>query len=745
MLILNWIETSVISIGIWITSGIYYVAANTFNIFLILSSGDLIDSSAYELIIRNFYIILGIVMLFLISFALLRGMVNPDDQKQGTTTIKKIVLNFVTSVVILGLLPIIFSFAYDVQDSIIRDYNVIGRFFGYGSIYNNNNKDNPDDYEDRIRQGAYGIVNGVWTAFFNIKTQYCDDFIAEEFSDQINASSATKLETCQNKITALGYDDVVGTSLISDDTKVANGYSFTRFSEQVEKNGDFGLYLAFSENVAEDQVQFMFILSFIGGILLIYVAISFCFDMALRMIKLIFYQLIAPIPIMLRVIPDGKLSGMYKQWLKVTVTCYLEVYLRIFIMYFTIYLCVFVRKSDFMTKYVYNFGGLTGLFTNAFVLMALVMFMRRAPKLISEVTGIDSGNMKLGIRDKLAEGGGLTAASIIGGGFTAGARNLVNSFEQDENGRWHRKEGAHTVRSTIAGVVSGGARSGRAGWNAKSYGDVRKAASSGAAGAIRARENRKAYREQHPNENIFVARANDVVQGINDWFQGGFEAEEAKIKSYNDLLAVQDRAKAATEKVMSKFSTNSKIVGMPQEFKGVSEDMANRFKNLFAGQDLATMENTISSLKNRVINRDDYATDEEYEQAVRNHNAMVSAYDSMYQQVRKETIKKVQSMVFANGVDEDGTVKPAYEIAGLKDSDISAIRAELTNAENMLNTMGRASEINLREQYDPIHEKGAGYSFDKAASDVEQARNNLHADVERKKAARAARRGNNNN
>ena len=33
------------------------------------------------------------------------------------------------------------------------------------------------------------------------------------------------------------------------------------------------------------------------------------------------------------------------------------------------------------------------------------MFMRQAPKLFSDITGIDSGNMKLGLKNKLKDGG----------------------------------------------------------------------------------------------------------------------------------------------------------------------------------------------------------------------------------------------------------------------------------------------------------------------------------------------------
>ena len=70
----DWIPEGIIGICIWLVSGVYTVASWAFEVFLILASGRLIDNSSYDIIIQNFYVVLGIIMLFIISFSLLKGI-----------------------------------------------------------------------------------------------------------------------------------------------------------------------------------------------------------------------------------------------------------------------------------------------------------------------------------------------------------------------------------------------------------------------------------------------------------------------------------------------------------------------------------------------------------------------------------------------------------------------------------------------------------------------------------------------
>lgn len=483
----DWIPEGIIGIGIWLVSGVYIVASWAFEVFLILASGRLIDNSSYDLIIQNFYVVLGIIMLFIISFSLLKGMVSAEESKKSGTTIRKMVVNLIVASIVIALLPLIFSFAFDFQDAFITNNNTLGKFFSYGNVGSDDSPISEDNIQ-RVYSGAFKIVNGVYTAFFNVNVESdtCQKAIEAEKANNPNMLAIDELDVCQR-------------------TVEGEKENFKDTMEYVEANGNFYPYGDFNKKAYDGEIDFNFLLSLLAGLLLLYVGISYCFDMGLRLVKLVFYQLVGPIPILLSVIPEGKMSGALKQWVKVTLTCYLEVFVRIFAFYFCLFLCREMLKPEFLTSQIYDYNILLALLTQAFILMGIVMFMRQAPKLFSDITGIDSGNMKLGLKQKLADGGFFTAGALVGGGVTAGVRNLTNAFSN----RWEKgaslkknllnvAKGSHNIiRSTVAGAASGAVRSGKAGWGAKGFGDMKNSATSGAKAAVSARETRAAYKASH--------------------------------------------------------------------------------------------------------------------------------------------------------------------------------------------------------------------------------------------------------
>ncbi len=506
LILLFGIEKAFTGALILLLTPLYHFGAFVFKIFLILSTGNLLETEAYKLMLENFYIVLGIVLLFFLAFTLLKTMVNPDDTTKTATTAKKVVINLVTSGIIMALLPTIFSFLFDFQHAFLVRQNTIGRFFGYGSTTSAENYE-PDSSSVRtIEVASYTLANGVWTAFFNVDPEHED--CIEVYDETL--SEKEKLATCQDTIES---DDkrafTGGAVLVRNDGTVENAsgkHSFTTTMKYVENTGSFGAYKIFAQEVVDDKVSMNFLLAVVAGILLIYVGVSYSIDMAVRLVKLIFYQLIAPIPVFARVIPEGKMSSMFNEWLKITFTCYFEVFIRIFIFYFCIYLCNAMLETDFISGAnpnpdvinIWQYGFWTALFTQAMIIIGLILFMKQAPGLISKLFGIDSSNMKLGIREKLANSGVFTAGAIAGGALTAGVRNVSNKYAAGrEKGHGRLRSALGAARSGIAGTVSGGVRAGFAGKSAKSFGDMKGAASKGATGAIDARNRRANYRAAH--------------------------------------------------------------------------------------------------------------------------------------------------------------------------------------------------------------------------------------------------------
>lgn len=579
MLMLGWINEGIQGAFLWLITPVYKLAAFAFKIFLILATGKLVSADSYKKIIENFYVVIGVILLFVLAFSFLRAMVNPEDSKQGTSMVKKIILNLITSSVLMALLPSIFAFAFDFQDSIVLT-NTIGKFFGYG---NQNDSSNPQGNIEAIEQGANQIVNGIYTAFFNVSEEECSSIINS--SDSSASSEMEKFTYCQEQIESDGEATIGG---------VSASYSLAEVIEEVDRNATFSNYAAFAGNIDDNEIDFNGFISLIGGLALLYVAVSYCFDMALRLVKLVFYQIIAPLPIFMRVIPEGKLSGMFNSWMKVTLTCYLEVYIRIVTFYFVVYLCKAMMSSSFLTREVFQYGFFTGLFTNAFVLMGVITFMRQAPKLFAEVTGIDSGKMKLGIRDKLAAGGAFTAGSIAGAGITALANNGVRAFR---NVRDIRKNGGSAkeiakatgtgILSTFAGGASGAFRGGRAGINAKSVADMKKGASTGAKGAIDARNARAKYKAKHGGtvSGVIEGHIQDKVYDLKSWAGinnvDSLIAEDKLIDQIsNQRKAIDDEAKATLLGDVNKAGKNIEY-GLAQNYETIT--WTDSEKNVHSG------------------------------------------------------------------------------------------------------------------------------------------------------------------
>lgn len=550
---------SIYSFIIWLVSGLYHVASWVFELFIILATNELVSRDSYSTIISNFYVVLGIILLFYLSFALLRGMVNPEDQKSGTSTVKKVIINLVSSAFILAILPTIFSFAYDFQTSVLVRQNVIGKFFGYGSLGDNST---PISRSNRlvVESASFQIVNGVYSAFFNVNPDWCGSHI-----DDFVENDVESIKNCQQEIVG---KDSWGFGLVEYDNGAGSLYNVMR---RVEQTGRFNLYNDFSVNVTNGEINFSWFLSLIAAIALLYVGFSFCFDMALRMIKLVFYQIIAPIPIFARVVPEGKLSDSFSKWVKAVFACYFEVYIRIFVFYFVIFLCKKLLETPFFTTEIYYYGPFIGLLGQAFILMGLVMFMRQAPKLISDITGIDSGKIKLGIRDKLRDGGLFAAGSIMGAGATGFARNLVNA-SQNGNFNFRRNyqdarqagrngfrsvltsvsQGLRGAGSVIAGTTSSQVRSLRSGFSAKSFSDIRSATSNAANGATAARDARNSRIERYhaSGQNVVTGHVSDIITGAKEW--AGFGVDSQTLSYYDEAFKQSDSLNSASEATYKK-------------------------------------------------------------------------------------------------------------------------------------------------------------------------------------------------
>lgn len=432
MLMLNWFSTSIVTIFLWIDAIVYNFINYFYEIFLYLAELDIFGDKEYMLIVNRVYVILGVVMLFILAYSLLKAIINPDDFAKGETSFPNLIKNVVISLIIIAILPMAFSVATNIQHAVLNS-GVIGKII----LGTENAKDNTV-----VVDGGRTMAFYTFRAFFNNANN--------------NAIPDSKI------IKNTNISPTTPTSLEEADKLVLEGKT------------SFLIYSQFSEAVDDGLINYSIIISTIAGLFILWAILAYCFDLGIRVIKLIFYQIIAPIPVICKVLPGSKTKDIFPTWLKSTISTFLEVFIRVAIMYLGVFLIsIVVEKFNGTDLYTGSLGAVQILLAKAFIIMGIVAFIRQAPKLIKDLFGIELGGAALtpkSLMERAKNGGAFAAQTSIGGFAKNGSRRMVES--------WKKNKGFKKLTGAITGGI-GGAASGAIhglyqGRNAANFSDVRK-------------------------------------------------------------------------------------------------------------------------------------------------------------------------------------------------------------------------------------------------------------------------------
>lgn len=525
-------ESALNSLLVYIVSIIYHFVAQIMKLFVVLSEAEILDSSVYMQLVKNFYLILGVGMLFVIAFSLLKVMVDPESSK-GTEETTGIIKKFITSILLLIFLPTIFSFAFSFQSAVVRQ-GTIGKIFG------NNVAVTSDD----LKSVGATMANSVFLPFF----QPTEEFVENECNG-VNDNECLKKIKAPNYIFKTALND---SSNLYETIEAVNSGKLS-----------FAAYADYGDSIKEGDVSFNFILALFCGIFMIYVVFSFCLDLGLRYVKLLFYQVIAPIPLFFRIVPNSKISDTFNQWVKVTITCYLEVFIRLFIIYFGVWLCSVLLNEDngiFRSNFASG-DGIISLFANLVIVLSILTFMKQVPKLIGEAFGFDSSNMKLNIKQKIADSGLFAVAGVVGGAAISTVRNL-RKFKGEFKGKSKAEKftnGMRMLKGGAAGIIGGGYRGFKAGNEAKSFSEMKSGISSAVNETTAKQDERNDLFSRGGNTIMggYKAKANDKKDSIKEFWLGSQEQANAKIKSYDELIGLNDSAKKSAKALVEKAKTMS--------------------------------------------------------------------------------------------------------------------------------------------------------------------------------------------
>ena len=578
---------TVLAVLLSMDGAIYNLICYVFEIFYYLCGLQLFNDSDYNSIVQTIYVILGLVMMFVLAYSLLRAVINPDEFAKGETSFPKLIQNVIVSLIIIAVLPMVFNATFSIQNSLLN-YEVIPKL-----ILGTNTTTDGTGPNVEVEE-ADNVSGGRAIAFYTFKAF----LVPNVDSGKLDCEGSA--EECRSAVKGNGTWGVTNGDALTDiDSEVINGRTFE-------------IYSTYSESIRDQKLTYYFPISTVAGIFILYVLLNFCFDMALRVIKLAFYQIIAPIPVICRIIPGGKLKDVFSKWVKQVVSLFVEVFVRVGALSFGVYLIGLV-----INKFEAGLDGIDMLnqagqkaVVLALLIMSIVMFVKEIPKIIGDMFGLDTGGMKLGLMDKLAAGGALTAGAIAGGALGSLKGNAVKAFKNVKDAEKGKKLGAFGkgLLSMGAGTISGARRGFSAGKGAKNFSDMKKASSTAVEGAAQARDKRAAklgyYKAQAKknNSDVFAEFLGDKWSGIKESFLGtdaDLNAAVSAGKTYSSLNSEYD---SAIEKVLDKAKNNASIVnqGMEQSKWNGSKIQQEEQQKMYERLGLNNGEMSLSELKSYI-------------------------------------------------------------------------------------------------------------------------------------------------
>ena len=120
------IKTVIYGFFISMDAVVYYFVSLWYRLFILLATINIFDVDDYNALVDRIYIILGVIMLFILSYSMLKAIVDPDGTEKSDDAPAKIVGKTVTSLILVIVMPVIFEYAYGFQIAILKN-NTLGK------------------------------------------------------------------------------------------------------------------------------------------------------------------------------------------------------------------------------------------------------------------------------------------------------------------------------------------------------------------------------------------------------------------------------------------------------------------------------------------------------------------------------------------------------------------------------------------------------------------------------------------
>ena len=383
---------------------VVWLIENLYNLIFQISSVQIFDNASLAAFANRITVILSIFMIFKLSLSFLNYIVNPDSMTDKSKGFSKLIQNIAVALVLLVSYQFLFDKAMELQQKIV-DNNTVPKLILGSSGKNVKNS---------------GVVSFPLFSAFIVPNS---DLLAQQqgcrtyfINDGTVPHKRCDIGDYSSDAATMPYIGNEPNNQLDYTVENQNTYYLFDYLLRLKNNGQFAF-------------DYKFIISTICGAFAALVLLSFCMDVAVRIIKLYFLRLIAPIPIISYIDPI-KGEGIFKKWLSNVGKTYADLFVRLIAIFFAIFIIQQVSANAGTLK-DFNGNPIDNPFVIIFIIIGALMFAKQFPKLIQDITGISlDGKMQLNPFKKIGEQavGGKLAGKTVGamsglaGGTLAGLK-----------------------------------------------------------------------------------------------------------------------------------------------------------------------------------------------------------------------------------------------------------------------------------------------------------------------------------
>ena len=411
---------------------LYWIINMLYGIIINIANTEVLSSETVYGIFNKIQLILAVFMIFRIMVSLIQTIVSPESGKNQegnfmgvskfTIIIKRILLGLILIVLLRPVNVPLANAGSDGENRLNKFVHNNGIIFGI--LY---------DLQYRILNN-HNIECLISGACDGTNPESDDKDVASQFSDYIVASFVTPnyKEDADEAETDESISREADTSkwVCGDDSDEDTQELIQRYQNHEISAKEFLSEKVYSDDC--DKKHFTFNYNYILLILLLivvaYILIGFLIDIGIRSIKLTILRLISPIPVISYM--SNEKDQILNNWVKNLVSTYVDLFVRLAILFLGFdVISEIINGGSYLST---GDNSMVNILTKIIISIALLIFLRMAPKYITGLLGIKGTGSNIGLSAMTAGLGALRVGGTGGEALDA-MRNNVSANQMAYN------------------------------------------------------------------------------------------------------------------------------------------------------------------------------------------------------------------------------------------------------------------------------------------------------------------------